>query len=625
MDDIINTSLVVYLVGTFLVIAFAARFFNNPTYSPDDKYIRDVLDQDPKMFPALPKYVTEKTRYHIYLGSFIVVTVMLYYFISLIFPMLISDLTGNEGDVTEFSVALVVGTLAFITLSTKIPYIEKVLTEWKESLHRRAQIPDKAMYVFDSMRFSELNKSSVQFRKNLENILNTGIGNETRSDIEKDYFYFDKDRIERKWARVVYLMYVIEQWSEDRRFERHLKTESLKWLALRSYYMDKLIPLMQQYRQGVLNDNEIRTTKKCIDILLIKVYWLITLLLFMANRTAEDPCTHLKQIGWIVNTDKYFKFSGRQIIFSGSMIFISILVSTAFSALILLGMAEANTSVFKITPDMIIRWLSFGVPMFVIPMMITMFAKRILSINGIWVIQRPEDPAMPFPERPWEIYLLVNLASYIATFVIIFTLYYLWPPPPETAPVNPTLHIAVYCGLALITSSFICYMIDTPTSGWEAKRHFHLDSLLPAIFQGTLNLLFVTLAFLSLNDGGSFSLLSLKPEQLGKLIVYDVIVFVAGISMYLTSRIGAKHYERRESELARSTEGWWTISIDTITKRVETMVLSGNLMGLIIDDEELRSVANVGDKVEFYDRNNVAMTGSIEEIDDNVIRISLVA
>jgi hypothetical protein len=96
MAGITITSYVVYLVGTFFVIIFAARFFNNPKYIPDDEHIRDVLDQDPKMVPALPKYVTEKTRYHIYLGSFIFITVVLYYFISLIFPLLISDMLGRE-------------------------------------------------------------------------------------------------------------------------------------------------------------------------------------------------------------------------------------------------------------------------------------------------------------------------------------------------------------------------------------------------------------------------------------------------------------------------------------------------------------------------------------------------
>ncbi len=624
MAEITITSYVVYLVGTFFVIIFAARFFNNPKYIPDDEYIRDVLDQDPKMVPALPKYVTEKTRYHIYLGSFVFITVVLYYFISLIFPLLISDMLGREKVVTDFSAALVVGTLAFITLSAKIPYIESVLTEWKEGLHRRAQIPDKAMYVFDSMRFSEINKSSEQFRTNLDGILNSRINNEVRSDIEKDYFYFDKDRIERKWARVVYLMHAIELWSKDPRFERHLKTEGLKWLALRSYYMDKLIPKMRQYKQGNLNDDDIKTTKESIDVLSIKVYWLITLLLFMANKTAEDPCTNLKRIGWIVTTDKYFNFSSRQIIFTGSVILFSILVSTAFSAIILIGLADSESTHFTITPNMVFRWLSFGTPMFVIPLLITMFAKRILSMNGIWVIQRPEDPIIPFAQRPWEIYLVVNIASYLVTFGAISALYFLLPSPAATTSVNPTIHIAAYCGLAFITSTYICYLIDTPTLGWETNWHFYLQSLIPALFQGALNLLLVTFAFLLLNDVKSFSLLALNPEQMGKLIIYDVIVFIVGMSIYLTSRIGTKHYERRENGRVRPTEGWYTISIDTIIKRVQTMKLPGNLMGLIAD-EELRNIANIGDTVEFYDRNKVAMVGNVEEIEDELIRISLPA
>ena len=334
MTDTAITSLV-YLVGTFFVIMFAARFFNDPEYIPDDDYVRDVLGQDPKMSPALPKYVTEKTRYHVYLGTFIFFTIVLYYFISLVFPALVSDIWGKEIEV-KFSVALVIGTLAFISLSTKIPYIKKILTEWKADLHKRAKIPDKAMYVFDCLRFTEINKSSEQFRKTLDEILSSEIGGEIRSDIEKDYFYFDKDRIERKWARLAYLMYAIEQWSTDPQFERHLKTESLKWLSLRSYYRDMLIPTMRQFRQGELDEDSVTTTKEEIDFLSIKVYWLVTILLFMANKASEDPCIHLKRIGWIVSPDKYFKFSSKQIVFTGSVIFFSILIGAAISALILL-------------------------------------------------------------------------------------------------------------------------------------------------------------------------------------------------------------------------------------------------------------------------------------------------
>jgi hypothetical protein len=228
---------ITYITGTFFVSLFAARFFNNTPYGPEDDYAKNALSADPKLEPALPKYVTEKSRYNIYLSTFIFFTIILYYFVSLIFPVLIFNLLKIDFQ-TNHSIALVIGTLAFINLSTKIPYIKNTLTEWKYDLHKRAKIPDKAMYVFDSLRFSEINRSSTQFIIILNKLLNKESIGKERSDIDESYFFFDKDRIERKWSRLAYLMYSVENWSNSQPFEGRLKNESLRWLALKSYYHD---------------------------------------------------------------------------------------------------------------------------------------------------------------------------------------------------------------------------------------------------------------------------------------------------------------------------------------------------------------------------------------------------
>ena len=137
-----------------------------------------------------------------------------------------------------------------------------------------------------------------------------------------------------------------------------------------------------------------------------------------------------------------------------------------------------------------------------------------------------------------------------------------------------------------------------------------------------LNISLVTFAFLLLNQKHSFNLLKLSPELLGRLIVYDVIVFIIGISMYLTSRVGTRYYDRRENESMRSTDNWWTISISSIVKRVETRKLRDNLINILADNE-LKSFANVGDTIKFSKQNKLSMMGNVEEINDKFIRISL--
>ena len=245
-------------------------------------------------------------------------------------------------------------------------------------------------------------------------------------------------------------------------------------------------------------------------------------------------------------------------------------------------------------------------------------------MNGVWTVQHPEDPKIPFSQRPWNIYFFVGLASYLATFAIIQTLFLLISLVKEPVTAYPILAIAVYSGLGIIASLFLCYLIDTPSPGWETSLRYYLKSFFPALIQGMLNVTMITFAFLLLTDSDSFNVFSLDQEQFGRLVVYAVIGFIIGVFMYMTSRIGTKYYERRESEIIRSTEGWWTIRIDSIIKRVETMNLNDKLLDIIADDE-LINLANIDDTIEFYNRDKLAMSGNVEEINGEFVRISLQA
>ena len=613
------TKLFVYLAGTIFVIIFANRYFNNKSYEPDDIDVQNALAIDPKLEPALPKYVTERTRYHIYLGAFIFVTMILYYFVSLIFPVLVADMFDAEMDASH-SVAFVIGTLLFINLSTKIPYVKSTLMEWKDGLHKRAKIPDKAMYVFDCLRYSEINTSTEQFKSNLDEILSEQNNVNTRTDIEQGYYFFEKDRIERKWARLVYLMHAIEKWEGEQEFKRHLMNKSLKWLALHSCYRDKLIPAMEKYRHGELDEDEISITKKLIDTISIKIYWLITLLLFMANKSAEDPCIHLKQIGWIINPDKYFKFSTKQIVFTGSIIFFSILIGAIIGSVILLGVAKFYTTKSIINPDVIFHWLIYGIPMFTVPLATSMFTKRLLSMHGVWNVQRPEDTPIPFARRPWDVYFFVSLFSYITTVAILAVLYISLNFGDKDL-AGRIAEISVYSFLAFVTSGYISYLIDTPSLGWEKSWKYYLNSIIPSLTQGLSNVVIIIFAFMMFNHN-TFDFTTLSDQEIGKIIIYSVIGFIIGISMYFTSRIGTRYYERRENGIKRNANGWWTISIDSVIKRVQTIRYSGDYLEIIADDE-LKQLAQIGDRIEFYSRNRLAMIGNVQQNKGSFIKVAI--
>lgn len=618
MNETTITSLI-YLAGTIFVSMAAIRFFNDPPFEPEEREVKDILHADPKIDPVLPKYVTERTRYHIYLSTFVFFTLLLYFFISLIFPSLITSLLGFDIKVSV-TVALVLGTLAFMSFSKKLPFVAETLTTWKKDFHKRAKIPDKAMYVFDSLRFSEVNKATEAFRSNLKEILEPDQQGKVRADIDADYFLFDKDRLERKWARLVYLIHATDKWGTQSQFTRHLKTESLRWLQLRCYYQDKLLPMMVRYKQSDLDEATKSELKEKIDATLVKLYWLITLLLFMANKAAEDPCVHLKGIGWIVTPDKYFKFSYRHVIFTGTIVLVAILLGAASGAGINFYLQDILPDKYAVSPKKIWQWVIYGTPMFVLPLVITLSLKRFLTMHDAWPVRRPEDRKETFAKRPWEIYVAVSFAAYVATFTLLASMAVFAGNKIDKA----VEMLSVYCGLAFITAMFICYLIDSPSPGWERNWKYYIVSIPAAIVQGSLNVLLVAFAIVLFNEQQTFNVFELADETKGRLIVHCVTAFVIGIAMYMTSRMGSKQYERREGSKERSTQGWETIVLDTIQKRVEVTQSADNQFEIIADDE-LQAVADVGDLIHFLQNNEVSRTGSVEAVAANRIRVAVTA
>lgn len=54
------------------------------------------------------------------------------------------------------------------------------------------------------------------------------------------------------------------------------------------------------------------------------------------------------------------------------------------------------------------------------------------------------------------------------------------------------------------------------------------------------------------------------------------------------------------------------------------ITLPDNLLDIIADDE-LSNLVNIGDSIKLYNRNKIAMSGNVEEINGEYVRISLQA
>ena len=610
---------IVYFVGIIFVIISAVRFFNDPPMEPYDIEIKNILHSEPAIEPVIPKYVTERTRYYLYLGAFICITLALYFFVSLIFPLVVAKMFGGDLQF-GYSVALVIGTLAFINFSKKLPFVYETLKNWKNDLHKRARIPDNALYVFDCLNKNEANKSTEAFKRILGEILDSKINGQPRTDIEKDDFYFEKNRIERKWARLTYLIHCLDKWENEKQFSRHLKTESLRWLALNAYYKDTLFPAMVKFKNAELDETAKELLKNTVSATLIKVYWLITLLLFMANRSTEDPCVHLKSIGWVVSTNSYFKFSYRHIFFTGSIVFCAILLGAALGSWINFLLKDVLPDTYSISPDDVRQWSIYGSLMFITPLFVTLSLKRFLTMHNMWAIRRPEDPVETFLQRPWEVYFPVSIISYATTVLILGTFVSFFG---DREPLEVFNRLSVYCILSFISSMFVCYLIDTPSPGWEKDPKYYIKSLPVGMLLGILNVILLTYAALLFSDLNNFDIRQLTDETKGKLVVQCITVFIIGIVIYMTSKVGSKHYERRDSTEQRSTDGWWTVTIDNFHKRVQANRYSAKNYE-ILADEELQAVADVGDKVQMTNvKENLFV--EVKEVVDDKIRVAITA
>lgn len=620
--ELLNAGL--YLVGSVFVIIFALSYFNAPPgFRPNDKGVEAILKIDPEIKPALPKYATERSQYYLYSTIFVAITLLLYFFVSFIFPYAIVGMEFGKAELTT-SAVIVFGTLMFIGMSPKIPVVKSLLESYKQNLYSKAQIPDKGMAVFRYLMYGELDRQSESFRINLKTMLSDECNFNFRDSLDEDYFSYDKDRIERKWSRLIYLVCCLEQWAKQEPFKRHIDSGALCWQQIRALCVEKLLPEMVKYKQGHLNsDKEKDELKTTLSQTLIKVYWLITLLLFMSNRGGECPDVHLKNIGWVVNPESYFKFTMKQVFFTGTVVLISILMG-AFTGGMLLYAAQARGIIpgaINITPQELFTWVAFGIPMFVMPLLSTLHFKRYLSVHKTWEVYRPQQPKVPFSQRRWDIYFWVAIASYLFTLAVLISITWILPLPDGSNVADVIKPLAMYTMVSAVTSVYISYLLDTPALGWKNGYMFYLRNLIPAIIQGGANVVIISFCVVYFSDANSFDIRELDSSNMSKLLVYAVTVFLIGIAINMTTRIVLNHNDPRRVKRDLESGDWLTVTAGNISRRAEAVKESSNSIEIVADGD-LKAVADIGDKIKFVKANKIPKSGIVSALKGSNLTIS---
>ena len=143
-----------FIVGAGVVFAFAVNYFNQPSYKFEDETKGADVDQGDLMLePALPKHLTDRFEYTLYLFAYILVTELIYVLLVLFLPDLISSESGEP--VAAFSPTrqnIVLSALIITGIAPNLPYVRQLLERSKFYLHDKAQIPGKGRDVYRQIK-----------------------------------------------------------------------------------------------------------------------------------------------------------------------------------------------------------------------------------------------------------------------------------------------------------------------------------------------------------------------------------------------------------------------------------------------------------------------------------------
>jgi membrane protease YdiL (CAAX protease family) len=480
------------------------------------------------------------------------------------------------------------------------------------------------MAVFSYLMYGELDRESESFKRLLNIILSDECKLDVRDSLDEDYFAYDKNRIERMWARLIYLVCSLEAWGKEEPFKRHIDSSALCWRQIRSLCVENLLPKMVRYKRGQLGgDSEKEELKSALRHVLIKVYWLVTLLLFMSNRGGECPEVHLKNIGWVVDPERYFKFSMKQVLFSGTVVLTAILSGAFAGGFLLYEMQDRGLipGDFEITPQHLFSWIVFGVPMFVVPLITALQFKRYLSVYKVWEVYKPRQPRVSLSQRPWDIYVLVAFVSYLATLVVLLVIAKIAPLPSGRSFEDVITPLAMYTLISPVTALYISYLLDSPERGWKRGFRFYLRNFLPAVMQGVTNVVIITFCVLYFSESRSFALVDLQADEKARLMLYSVTAFLIGVAINYSARVVLFLRDRRTAIRNETTRSWLTVFTGNIKRRAEAVRQSSNAIEIVADND-LKAVACVGDEIKFSSSNEAPAVGTISSLNDSRLTIS---
>ena len=546
-----NTITAVYFfVGAFIVFIFAVNYFNQPSYkfADDDKSING--DQEDLMLePALPKYLTDRFEYNLYLIAYVLVTQAIYVLLVLFLPDLLS---GGSKEISNTLAPtrqnIVLAALIITGIAPNLPYIRKLLESSKLYLHEKAQIPRKGRDVYRQIKNYRPHYTKAEITNILKDdryVRRDKNGQILRMDLSESDFELGEWTLEGRWAKLSYLHSYVNRWAKKSPFSSYIGNRELQRSSIERAY-NALHGLMIQYKAGELSEHESVRLNSRLDAALHRTYRLISCLLYLAGKTDSVVDVYLDQLGYLSAERNDFPIPWKNLVF----VIVAIAGSITAGGFLAFFISQLGIEHFNptIRTQNIFKWVGYAVPFLSVPLLLVLFIKHYLSLHSeAWPVITENNRYMKLGDRPWQVYAIVALLAYLIGGVVLFGISAIVK-VSDGGKINDLPEMLrsafVWAGIVLVTAGFMAYRLDSaPPSGRPKLKHFVLRSS-GALLQGVITTFAVYIAFMHTFANGNLNLLRLPDIDQSKLSVYCLIAFILGAALYTTSSFGRLRQRR---------------------------------------------------------------------------------
>jgi hypothetical protein len=609
-----------FFVGAGIVFAFAVNYFNQPSYKFAEEDKSAGADQEDLMLePALPKYLTCRFEYTLYLFAYILVTELIYVMLVFFLPDLISSESGKTTSaLSPTRQNIVLSALIITGMAPNLPYVRQLLERSKFYLHDKAQIPKKGREVYRQIKSYQPHYTRAEIANILkdERYLRGDQDEKMRPDLNESDFKIGAWTLEARWAKLSYLLSYVNRWSKISPFSTYIGNRELQQSSILQAY-DHLQKRMARFRNGELPESDTVRLNSRVDATLHRTYRLISCLLYLSGKTDSAVDQFLDQLGYIPSERRDFPIPWKNMTYVIGAIVGSIIVGSLL--VFLVAELQIVPLVVKISTKNIIRWTGFALPFISIPVLWVLFIKRYFSSHSeVWPVVTENLRFKKLADRPWHLYLVVAFSAYLIGGLVLFATSIAVKilnglPIQDLGRVLRS--ISVWSFVVFITATFAAYRLDSAPN-FDRPRTFRIGMRgLGAFLQGLTTTLVIYLAFTHTFAEGELNPLTLPEPDKGKLGVYCLIGFFLGASLYLSFGFGK--LRQRRKFWRRSVQR--SVIINSGQQPTTGITVNVSKEGALIESDEYLPDENTN--IQIADQTGHSAPGRIVKLRGNYLHI----